>query len=228
MRLILAPLDNEQMTDRSDKNQPDSKHTQPLQPPDDMTKASSDLSNVAEEARQLLNQSQKDKSHKTVETTSTEAVVAEDGNTTNDLQQEALKAIQLQAERQREAEEKARSAVETRSSFTEDMRLKLESSEGGDAIIKTVDDELIVGRADNVTDYVPDIDLTPHGAYRLGLSRRHASILREGERLLVKDLHSRNGTFVNGAIVPGGGTTVIRDGDQLRFGNLAMYVSFET
>ena len=76
------------------------------------------------------------------------------------------------------------------------MRLKLESSESADPIITAVNEELIVGRADNVTDYVPEIDLTPHGAYRLGLSRRHAVILRENDRLLVKDLNSRNGTFV--------------------------------
>jgi len=213
------------MTDSTEKKQPDNDHTQA--PSNDATKASHDLSKDIEEAMRLLKESQADESHKSAETTSTDAVVEDNGNTTNDLQQDAFKAMQIQVERKREAEEKARSAVESRRAFTADMRLKLESSESADPIIKLVNEELIVGRADNVTDYVPEIDLTPHGAYRLGLSRRHAIILREDDRLLVKDLNSRNGTFVNGAIVPGGGTRVIQDGDEVRFGNLAMRVSFE-
>lgn len=216
------------MTESTDNNKPENNDSQ-LSSSDELSNASNDLSNVADEAMRLLRQSQDDNppEYKMAETTATEAVAEDNGNTTNDLQQEAFKAMQIQAERKREAEEKARSAVESHSAFSVDMRLKLDSSESGDPIIKTVDGELIVGRADNVTDYVPDIDLTPHGAYRLGLSRRHAIILREGDRLLVKDLNSRNGTFINGAIIEGGGTSVIRDGDEVRFGNLAMQVTFE-
>lgn len=146
--------------------------------------------------------------------------------TTNDLQQEAFKAMKLEADRRREEEEKAKVADTAKSVFYAGTKLKLEMNDTGN-IIREVTKELVVGRADNVTDYLPEVDLTPHGAYRLGISRRHAIILLEGERLIVKDLNSRNGTFVNGVIVPSGGTQTLRDGDELRFGNLTMRVRFE-
>lgn len=148
-------------------------------------------------------------------------------NTTNDLQQEAFKAMKLEAERRREEEERAKAADSAKSIFSKGTRLKLQVTESGEVMMRDVVGDLVVGRADNVTDYIPEIDLTPYGAYRLGLSRRHAIILLEGERLVVKDLNSRNGTFVNGVIVPSGGTQTLRDGDELRFGNLGLRLGFE-
>jgi hypothetical protein len=148
-------------------------------------------------------------------------------NTTNDLQQEAFKAMKIEAERRRDEEERAKAADAAKSQFRKGTRLKLEVLENGEIMMRDVVGDLVVGRADNVTDYIPEIDLTPYGAYRLGLSRRHAIILLEGERLVVKDLNSRNGTFVNGVIVPSGGTQTLRDGDELRFGNLGLRVIFQ-
>lgn len=141
-------------------------------------------------------------------------------NTTNDLQKEAMKALQL------DAANKA-GGNEGLGIFTKDMVLIIEIQESGKTISNMVDRELIVGRADNITNYIPEVDMTEHGAYRLGLSRRHAVIQRDGNSLVVKDLNSRNGTFVNGAIVPGGSTHPIKDGDELRFGNLLTHVIFE-
>ncbi|MGJ3239358.1 MAG: FHA domain-containing protein [Anaerolineae bacterium] len=187
------------------------------EPSQDSNHASNDLSQAAEEARRLLKQDNQEALE----------VEEENGNTTNDLQQEALKALHAETQRQRDAEEQAQQTTDEQSTFTASMRLRLTSTESFDPIVKVVQGEMIVGRSDNVTDYVPDIDLTPHGAYRLGLSRRHAVILCEDERLFVKDLNSRNGTFVNGTIVPGNTKQLIQHGDELRFGNLAMQVSFE-
>lgn len=42
------------------------------------------------------------------------------------------------------------------------------------------------------------VDLTPYGAYRLGVSRRHVQIDCKGEECLLLDLGSSNGTWVNG------------------------------
>ena len=141
------------------------------------------------------------------------------GNSTNDLMRDAMKALEMH-NRQNEA-------TETDAVFTSNMVLLLEVQESGKLISNRVARELIVGRADNITDYIPEVDMTEHGAYRLGLSRRHAVIQREGNRLVVKDLNSRNGTFVNGAIIPGGSTHLIQNGDELRFGNLITHVIFE-
>ena len=47
------------------------------------------------------------------------------------------------------------------------------------------------------------------------VSRRHAQITRDGQRMLLTDLDSRNGTFVNGSPAT---STPIRIGDVIRFG----------
>lgn len=50
------------------------------------------------------------------------------------------------------------------------------------------------------------------------LSRVHASIYREGDRIWIIDENSSNGTFVNGSPVTGSGTA-LRNGDSIRIGN---------
>jgi len=53
------------------------------------------------------------------------------------------------------------------------------------------------------------------------VSRRHAEIVRNGDSMILRDLGSRNGTFVNGA--PLAGDHALRRGDRVQFGS----VSFE-
>ena len=48
------------------------------------------------------------------------------------------------------------------------------------------------------------------------VSRRHAMIERDGDRFIIADLGSRNGTFVNGQRVTG--DTLLREGDVIGFG----------
>jgi two-component system cell cycle response regulator len=54
-----------------------------------------------------------------------------------------------------------------------------------------------------------------------GVSREHAEILLEGGRVLVRDLSSTNGTFVNGARQT---THELRDGDQVSVGTATFVV----
>lgn len=51
-----------------------------------------------------------------------------------------------------------------------------------------------------------------------GLSRLHASIYREGERIWIVDENSSNGTFVNGSPVTGAGVP-LRSGDAVKIGH---------
>lgn len=51
-----------------------------------------------------------------------------------------------------------------------------------------------------------------------GLSRHHATVYREGERVWIIDENSTNGSFVNGRKVPPSGTP-LTDGDEILIGN---------
>lgn len=51
------------------------------------------------------------------------------------------------------------------------------------------------------------------------LSRHHALIRVEGRRVVIEDLGSCNGTFVNGVAVKAGEVWPIADGDLLQFGS---------
>src|SRR5438105_9653804 len=57
------------------------------------------------------------------------------------------------------------------------------------------------------------------------LSRVHASINRDGDRVWIIDEGSTNGSLVNGAAVPAFGTP-LRDGDEIYLGNTTIVVSF--
>jgi len=45
---------------------------------------------------------------------------------------------------------------------------------------------------------MPDIDLTPYQAYENGVSRLHAVLKKNDNRVIIMDLGSSNGTYVNG------------------------------
>ena len=55
-----------------------------------------------------------------------------------------------------------------------------------------------------------------------GISRRHAVIIVDRDRLYVEDLASKNGTFVSGARVAA--RVELRDGTEIRFGHLRMWI----
>src|SRR6266498_1334873 len=52
-----------------------------------------------------------------------------------------------------------------------------------------------------------------------GVSRKHAEIFRIGEMFFIRDLESRNGTFVNDEAIS---EVVLRIGDQIRMGNTVL------
>ncbi len=72
----------------------------------------------------------------------------------------------------------------------------------------------------------PDVDLTPYGGREMGVSRRHASLRVDGKQLLLMDLHSANGTKLNGELVPPQEPVRLLDGDEIRLGKLAMHIYF--
>src|SRR5688500_13809885 len=68
---------------------------------------------------------------------------------------------------------------------------------------------LLIGRDDGAEIQVLD----------QGVSRRHAEIFRMGEMFFIRDLDSRNGTFVNEERIK---EELLRDGDEVRIGSTVM------
>jgi hypothetical protein len=83
-------------------------------------------------------------------------------------------------------------------------------------------DEFLVGREDPVSGIYPEVDLTPHGGEEGGVSRRHARIVVENGEYYVEDLDSTNFTFVNKQKLAPKTRQRIADGDEIRFGRVAV------
>ncbi|MEP0764740.1 MAG: FHA domain-containing protein [Chloroflexota bacterium] len=69
-------------------------------------------------------------------------------------------------------------------------------------------------------------DLTPFNALPHGVSRHHCLLRRDGERLLITDLDTLNGTYVNGQRLAPRRDYVLQHGDRLILGSLHIIVSF--
>lgn len=76
----------------------------------------------------------------------------------------------------------------------------------------------LVGRPDPNSGSTPEVNLGPFDVHR-SLSRRHARILRDGDRLLLREESGvANGTFLNDRRLNSGEAVSFQPGDKLRFG----------
>jgi pSer/pThr/pTyr-binding forkhead associated (FHA) protein len=80
----------------------------------------------------------------------------------------------------------------------------------------------VMGRSDEKSDYVPDIDLSELGARDKGVSRRHAVLVRHEDSMHVVDLNSVNGTYLNGRRLPPELPYPVRHSDVVRLGTLQL------
>ncbi len=91
-----------------------------------------------------------------------------------------------------------------------EITLTVQSPEGTKQV-PVAEGRLTIGRSDKADLCLNDT----------GLSRLHASIYREGERVWILDEGSTNGSFVNGQPVPAAGLP-LANGDEIRLGNNTM------
>lgn len=83
----------------------------------------------------------------------------------------------------------------------------------------------IIGRSDGSTNYIPDIDFANAKAREMGVSRKHAALVRYRGTVQVIDLNSVNGTFLNDERLIPDVPYPLKNGDQLRLGNLELVIS---
>jgi FHA domain len=86
--------------------------------------------------------------------------------------------------------------------------------------------EMILGRADAKTGFIPDIDFTEYGAEQNGVSRQHAVLLRAADSLTLIDKGSANGTYLNGQRLVPDQPRILCDGDEVRLGTLVCHFYF--
>ncbi|MEO0561833.1 MAG: FHA domain-containing protein [Chloroflexota bacterium] len=70
------------------------------------------------------------------------------------------------------------------------------------------------------------IDMTPHGAFEHGVSRRHAVLSRRDGGIFIEDKDSTNGTRINGFTLRPNRAYLLRQGDEIEFGRLRTTVRF--
>jgi predicted component of type VI protein secretion system len=97
-----------------------------------------------------------------------------------------------------------------------------------DKLVLHVVGSVVLGRKGeaNATDD-PDVDLSVFDAYSRGVSKQHAVIEFDDRVLTIRDLGSRNGTFLNMAAVAPNSHRVLRDNDVIHLGNLELHVHFK-
>lgn len=141
-------------------------------------------------------------------------------STTHDLKREAARALHMQFQAQ-QTRQQADTSPDENDDAPASIVCYLESDDQQSSLQVIVSDSaLIVGRSDPRTRYQPDVDLTPYGAYRLGISRRHATLTQQNAHLCLTDSGSRNGTAINGQALTPKEAYPLQDGDTLRFGQL--------
>jgi hypothetical protein len=87
---------------------------------------------------------------------------------------------------------------------------------------------MVVGRAHEDTGTFPDIDLGAFGGEQQGVSREHLYFTLDGDRVVVIDNHSANGTRLNGQKLKPGEAYPIRNGDELELGLMHLQVELLT
>ncbi|MBZ0291381.1 MAG: FHA domain-containing protein [Anaerolineae bacterium] len=88
-------------------------------------------------------------------------------------------------------------------------------------------DRMTIGRVDHEAEQPVDVDLTPYGGREWGVSRRHATLYRTQHTLSLVDLKSSNGTYLNGVRLTPHQPRLLREGDEVRLGNMRFHIYFE-
>jgi len=143
--------------------------------------------------------------------------------TTSDIQREAEEALRLYNSLQENTASQVRRPSVT---LADGMLLMIDVVGSGSPMYITPKAEMIVGRRDPATNSTPDIDLSPHAAYQMGVSRHHVVLRWQDEQLVLFDLGSRNGTFLNAKKTIPNQPYKLHDGDELRLGKMTLRIYF--
>lgn len=113
------------------------------------------------------------------------------------------------------------------STFAPGTTLALQHLPSAACVFLTIEHPVILGRGGSAADDHL-IDLSHFHGSQHGVSRRHCQIKRQDDHLLVRDLTSTNGTYLNALRLAPGEDHVLTDGDRLILGTMHLLVAFHT
>jgi len=102
------------------------------------------------------------------------------------------------------------------------VRLKIGAKER--EVEMLLDKVIHVGRLDPNLNVYPEIDVTDDISPSKSVSRRHARILKQGNEVMVEDLGSVNGTYINSKKLDPYLPETLHHGDTLQLGTLLIKV----
>jgi pSer/pThr/pTyr-binding forkhead associated (FHA) protein len=106
------------------------------------------------------------------------------------------------------------------------LGVRLYIGESGREVVVPLTKAVHLGRLDPASDIIPEVDLSEDGGSQKGVSRRHARILKRGRTVMLEDLGSINGTFINGKRLAPYLAEALYDGDQVQLGTLLIEIEF--
>jgi DNA-binding response OmpR family regulator len=102
--------------------------------------------------------------------------------------------------------------------------IELRTPNAAEPLKLNVDRQIIVGRYDVRQEKQPDLDLAPFHGEEDGVSRQHMALVPEGDQLMVVDLGSGNGTYLNGERLEPNKPTPIKHDDRLQLGQFQLHL----
>ena len=87
--------------------------------------------------------------------------------------------------------------------------------------------EFTLGRSAEGQPIIPDVDLSPYNAYANGVSRLHAVLKLMKDQIVLVDLGSSNGTYLNGNRLSPYVEASVAHGDVVYLGKLKMQLLIE-
>jgi class 3 adenylate cyclase len=106
------------------------------------------------------------------------------------------------------------------------LKMMLTTPDGGKQFSCVLTTSLLIGRTDTASGSYPDVDLGSLQGFESGVSRRHARLLRSDQQVLIEDLNSLNGTFVQNVRLHAHHPHVLQPGDELQFGKVVLKLSW--
>ena len=87
-------------------------------------------------------------------------------------------------------------------------------------------DQIRIGRPDSTSGLMPELNLAEDDAAEMGVSRMHAVIQASNQGLVIIDLGSTNGTLLNNSPLSPQLPYPLKNGDEIRFGDLLVHILF--